>query len=236
MNGEAASNGDLRRILIHALGDDAPEALFGTARPVRFARGATIFSIGDPGTGVILIESGRVEVSTMSVAGRKSVLAHMGPGALLGDIAALDGGGRSADAVAATDVTGRFLPRETLLKFIGAHPALARAIIVELCRKARNASDMFVTQTLPEAEARLARALLCLFDGWGTADSYGAITLTERFSQQDLGAFCSLARENVSRQITAWTAQGILANRDRRLVLLDRARLQALAEGWTSQT
>ena len=227
---KTASGGDLRSVLLTAGGDDALAHLFATARRVRYAPGETIFSIGDPGTGVILIDTGRVEISTMSVSGRKSVLAHMAPGELLGDIAALDGGGRSADAVAATGVEGRFLPRESLLDHIAAQPDLARAVILALCLKARNATEMFVTQSLPEAEVRLARALLRLFDGWGKDAGDGAVALTERFSQQDLGEFCGLARENVSRQIGAWAAAGLIETRGRQLVLLDRDRLADIAD------
>ncbi len=223
------ADGDLRSILVTAGSEDALAGLFSTARRVRFAAGETIFSIGAPGTGVILIDAGRVEVSTMSYSGRKSVLAYMAPGQLLGDIAALDGGGRSADAVAATVVEGRFLARENLLDYIAARPELARAVIVALCLKARNATEMFVTQSMPEAEVRLARALLRLFDGWGKAADDGAVTLTERFSQQDLGEFCGLARENVSRQIRVWTAAGLIETRGRQLVLIDRDRLKDIA-------
>lgn len=219
----------LRDVLFRDMDTAAVDHLFATARAVQFAPGETIFAMGEPSTGVILIENGRVEVSSMSVSGRKSVLAHMGPGALLGEIAALDGGTRSADAVAATPVTGRFLARQKLINHIATHPELAKAIIIELCAKARNASAMFVTQTTPEGEVRLARALLRLFDGWGTRDAQGAITMTERFSQQDLGEFCGLARENVNRQIKSWTASGLITLKDRRLVLLDRRGLAAIA-------
>jgi CRP-like cAMP-binding protein len=230
MTGEKMQEHDLRAVFLDEIGQSAFDALFASARLMTFPAGATIFSAGDPGDFVFLIEDGRIEISTLSLAGRKSVLAHMGPGGLLGEIAALDGGSRSADAVAATTVTGRSLARSHLIDYISRTPTLAQAVIIELCQKARNASEMFVTQTTPEAEIRLARALLRLFDGWGKADDSGATILTERFSQQDLGAFCGLARENVNRQIKKWTDQGLLASRGRQMVLLDRAGLDDIAE------
>ena len=111
----SAPETSLRDILISDVGDDGFQALFKDAKLKSFQAGETIFLAGDPGRGVLLIESGRVEISTMSSAGKKSVLAHMAPGSLLGEIAALDGGNRSADATAATAVVGRFLARENLL-------------------------------------------------------------------------------------------------------------------------
>ena len=226
----SAPETSLRDILISDVGDDGFQALFKDAKLKSFQAGETIFLAGDPGRGVLLIESGRVEISTMSSAGKKSVLAHMAPGSLLGEIAALDGGNRSADATAATAVVGRFLARENLLEFIASQPKLAKSVIVELCGKARNASDMFLTQSAPEAEVRLARTMLKLFDTWGEVLPNGTVALTERFSQQDIGEFCGLARENVSRQISTWESSKILEKVKRKLILADRDALKALAE------
>ena len=223
-------DGHLRGVLVSAIGADGCRALFADARPVRFDAGQTIFAAGENGTSVLLIELGRVEISNTSISGRKSVLAHMGPGEILGEIAALDGGPRSADAVAATAVSGLVLARENVLAFIAARRDFAQAVIVELCRKVRNASDMFQTQSIIEGEPRLARGLLKLFDKWGTPATEGTAVLAERFSQQDIGEFSGLARENVNRQIKAWTEAGILRVEGRHLVLLDRPALEYLAE------
>ncbi len=212
------------------MGTDHCRALFADARPVQFAAGQTIFAAGEPGSNVILIESGRVEVSITSITGRKSVLAHMGPGEVLGEIAALDGGTRSADSVAANKVTGLVLARENVLAFVSERPEIARAVIVELCLKVRNASEMFLTQSVIEGEPRLARGLIRLFDKWGTRSGDGTVLLAEKFSQQEIGEFSGLARENVNRQIKAWTEEGILRNEGRQLVLLDRSALEALAD------
>lgn len=224
-------DGHLRGVLVSAIGADGCRALFADARTVRFNPRQTIFAAGEPGSSVILIESGRVEISNTSITGRKSVLAHMGPGEVVGEIAALDGGTRSADAVAATAVGGLMLARENVLTFIASRREFAEAVIVELCRKVRNASEMFLTQSIIEGEPRLARGLLRLFDQWGLPGKDGTTVLAERFSQQDIGEFSGLARENVNRQIKVWTESGILRSEGRQLVLLDREALEFLAAG-----
>lgn len=219
----------LRDILVQD-GSDGLATLFQDAHAVHYAAGEMIFAAKEPGKGIILIDAGRVEISIMTLAGKKSVLAHMAPGELLGEIAALDGGERSADAVAATKVSGRFLARENLLDFIAERPTLAKAMIVALCQKTRNASDMFLNQSQPESEVRLARTLLRLFDTWGVTQPDGSTALTQKFSQQDIGEFCGLARENVNRQISAWGAAGLLKKDRQQLALIDRARLADIAE------
>lgn len=225
------TDGRLKGVLVTAMGADGCRALFADARPVQFAARQTIFGAGEPGASLILIESGRVEISNTSLTGRKSVMAYMGAGEVLGEIAALDGGERSADAVASSAVKGLALSRENMLGYISARPEIAQAIIVELCRKVRNASEMFATQSIIDGEPRLARGLLQLFDKWGVQNPDGTSVLEERFSQQDIGEFSGLARENVNRQIKAWSESGVLRSEGRQIVLLDRDALETLAEG-----
>ncbi len=216
-------------ILLAAMDAADCRALFETSHRKLFPNGSTIFQEGEPGSTVILIESGRAEISITSLSGRKSVLAHMGPGEVLGEIAALDGGPRSATATAASDISGRVLSRQNILKFVSDRPNVSSAIIAELCRKVRNATDMYSVQTVTEGGQRLARALLRLFDKWG--EPQGEETrLTEKFSQADIGEFSGLARENVNRHVKAWAEEGILRVDGRRLTLLDRDALVDLAD------
>ncbi len=230
MGVSAIPNQQMQGVLVAAMGAKGCRALFEDARVVSFDAGQTIFSAGDPGSHLILIEMGRVEISNTSFGGRKSVLAQMGPGEVLGEIAALDGGARSADAVAATKVQGLILTRDNVLAHVTADPAIARAVIIELCHKVRNASEMFLTQSLTEGGPRLARALMKLFDQWGEIGSDGALRLAERFSQQEIGELSGLARENVNRQIKTWVEAEVLGQDGRHLILRDRDTLETLAE------
>ncbi len=216
-------------ILVSSLDADEWSTLFETSQRRTYNSGEMIFSEGDPGESLILIEKGRAEISITSLSGRKSVLAHMGPGEVLGEIAALDGGGRTATAVAASAMDVRVLARQNILSFVSDRPNVARAIIEELCRKTRNATEMYSVQALNEGYQRLARALLRLFDKWGSADPTG-VRLEEKFSQGDIGEFSGLARENVNRHIKGWIEDGILQLDGRQLILLNRDALEEIAE------
>lgn len=216
-------------VLLSSLGREGLEEMFLPAQRLHYPAGQTIFLEGDIANSIILLESGRVEVSNTSLSGRKSIIAYMGAGEILGEIAALDGGGRSANVMAANDTIGLVLPRENILNFIAERPQVAQAIIVELCKKVRNASDMFANRSIVEGGPRLAKALLHLFDHWGKETDQGLV-LTQPFSQSEIGDYGGLARENVNRYIKAWVAQAILAHRDGALVLLDRRRLEDLAD------
>ena len=99
---------------------------------------------------MLVIERGRVEVSIGSQSGRRTILNQMGAGEVLGDLATLDGGARSADAIAASDVSGVILTRQTVLEFLADRPQLYFSLLQELCSKLRNLSDLYAAQALTE--------------------------------------------------------------------------------------
>lgn len=217
-------------VLFPALSAAQRAALLKLSRPKSYARGATIFAEGEPGALMLLIESGRVEVSVTSASGRRSILNQMGAGEVLGELATLDGGPRSADAMAASDVTGRILTRQDLLAFLLDHPELAFALIEELCAKLRNLSDHYTAQALTEGGQRLARALLKLFDKWAEDTPDNGRRLVQVFSQSDIGDFAGMARENVNRYLRGWMRDGILGSDGRLLLLHDRPALERIAD------
>jgi EAL domain-containing protein (putative c-di-GMP-specific phosphodiesterase class I) len=75
------------------------------ARPDRsrtFAAGAWIFREGEHGGSAYLVTRGRVKIATRR-GGAERTLAEMGPGDVFGEVALIDAGPRSADAVALAD-------------------------------------------------------------------------------------------------------------------------------------
>ncbi len=130
---------------------------------------------------------------------------------------------------AASDLSGLALSRAQVLNFVAERPEVARAVIVELCKKVRNASDMFANRSVVEGGPRLAKTLLRLFDKWGQ-EIGDTIVLSQPLSQTEIGDYGGLSRENVNRYVKAWVSQSILAYDERMLVLIDRTRLEDLAD------
>lgn len=217
-------------VLFPTLSPDDRKQLLKLGRPKSYPKGMTIFAAGEPGTLMLVIQRGRVEVSVGSHAGRRTIFNQMGPGEVLGDLAALDGGPRSADAVAASDVDGLILPRQTVMSFLADRPDLAFALLQELCGKLRNLSDLYAAQSLTEGSGRLASAILILFNKWGEPSACGGERLAQVFTQTEIGEFASLARENVNRHMRAWTKQGWIEIDGRQLILRSRSAIEAISD------
>lgn len=177
----------------------------------------------------MLIDTGRVEISLTSANGKRSILTHLGPGDVVGELAVLDGQDRSADAIASTDVTGRVLRRAQLLDFLRTNPNAAIGVIEVLCHKLRETNQSYASHVMADGHARLARVLVGLFAEWGIDLSNGTRKLGQRFSQSELGDLSGLTRETVNRYLRDWEDAGILVRDGTALILLIPEDLVALA-------
>lgn len=67
---------------------------------------------GQPADGAFIIESGDADVTTALPGGGTAAVAKLGPGSVLGEMALLESGVRSATVVARSPVTGHFIERD----------------------------------------------------------------------------------------------------------------------------
>lgn len=204
------------------------DALVAHGIPRHFTRGQTIFLRGDPGEHIYWLTSGFVAVELVQSSGRRSLLARMGPGEVLGEIALLDGKARSADATATTDVSAVMIDRRVIMRHLVDKPEVMFHLIDALCDKVRNASEMFEAQSLSSAPEKLARCLMTIARKWGRPDG-AAIRVRQTFTQTELGAFAGVARENVNRHMRGWIDEGVLSFDDGDLVILDPDELSVRA-------
>lgn len=216
-------------LFLSNLAPDLKRAFLMQGHPKHFAAGSLIFQRGDAGDSVIFIEDGIVEVSLMSQSGRKSVLNHMVQGDLLGEIAALDGKPRSADAYAKTEVRACVIGRDAIQRFLEKNPNALWGLIETLCDRVRNASDMFETRSASMAETRIARCLLKLSALWGVEDR-GVISIDQHITQSDLGELSGLARENVNRHLRHLIERDVVHYSHGRFTIVNPAELKRLAK------
>jgi CRP/FNR family transcriptional regulator, cyclic AMP receptor protein len=174
---------------------------------VRFAPGETIFLRGDAGTQLFLVAEGRVKLSIVSEDGRELSVRHASVGALLGEIAVLDGGERSADAVAMTTVQAFSIRRDRLTDLAASYPLLSRGIIAFLCQRVRETTDQLENIALHLIEERLTRFLLVSLAG-RTAQPGEWIPLELDFSQTELAQLLGASRAKINTALGALEKAG----------------------------
>lgn len=115
-----------------------------------FPTGSRIFVQGDAGDCAYMIDRGYVEVS-VQVDGDERVLAVLGPGEIVGEIAVLDGLPRSATATALHDTCMIMIPQRQLLDEIDAAGPLARLVLMSANSRQRRMQSALSDGHSPDA-------------------------------------------------------------------------------------
>jgi|HubBroStandDraft_1064217.scaffolds.fasta_scaffold60010_3 CRP/FNR family cyclic AMP-dependent transcriptional regulator len=133
----------LANIPLFALLDDQERAgLAERLDDVRFAAGTPLFMAGDPGDSMFVLVSGEVEVFFRNNTGQRIVLETAKAGHFIGEVSLLDGGSRSASAVATSDVEALVVDRGDLDEFLRACPAAALDLLGATGRRLRESADL----------------------------------------------------------------------------------------------
>jgi len=128
------------------LDDEEREALAEMMSSRDFKQGETVFYYGDPGGEIFILRTGRVELFVESTEGTKIILAENEQGDVIGELSFLDGGPRTATAVAREDTQMLVLDRIRLLDFIDKHPHAAMDVLTVIGRRLRATDELLRTQ------------------------------------------------------------------------------------------
>jgi CRP/FNR family cyclic AMP-dependent transcriptional regulator len=207
--------------MLHHLSPAGRERLAAAGSPVNLTAGTLLCRAGDPGDAVFVVLEGQIEARMSSAAGREMRLTGLGPGQTVGEMAALDGGRRSADVVAATRARLWRIPRAALIEAIEAEPKVAVALIVELSHRLRATNSALEAEILLDLGGRLARLLLTEQSG------RGLVALTQTEMARRLVA----SREKVNRKLHDWARQGWIEIASVGVRLKAPERLRAMAGG-----
>ncbi|MEP7097882.1 MAG: EAL domain-containing protein [Dokdonella sp.] len=105
---------------------------------VLFKKGDVIFAEGDAPSGAFLIEAGQVEISTTQCGGRR-LLAELGPGMLLGEMAVIDDSLRTATARAVSNCRLTPIDAEQFSERLAAADPVVRALLMSQLARYRSA-------------------------------------------------------------------------------------------------
>lgn len=191
---------------------------------VPFTRGKELLAQGEKGDSLLILIEGSARVSMLTAGGREIVLAYAGPGAVLGEIALLDGGERTA-SVTATSAGGALqLGRNALRDFTASHPEFAWSLMQQLARRLRTADHTIESDRAYASGPRLARYLRRLIR------QDVAVAPRVELSQTELGNFAGMSREHINRQLKSWEEAGVIALEQGRVRVLDSAMLEEISE------
>ena len=120
--------------LFHDLSDDVLRAVLLQSSTKAYAAGDRVFDQGEPGDGLFVVKSGVVEILTASAEG-PTVLAYLGRGECIGEVALLTGSPRTAAARVPERAELIHLSKEVFDDLIMNFPILLKGLCVILARR-----------------------------------------------------------------------------------------------------
>ena len=224
MNAEDLSKMMPANALISSWGAAELQDLLERAQLCPMKKGDVLLHQGDGGDYLIILLDGTIRVSMVASNGREIILDYLEPGSVIGEIALLDGGERTASVTALGEGKYLKLRAQTFREVLEKHPSVAWRLLGVMARRLRNANNTIESDRAFASGPRLARTLQRLMQ---TGAEGAALRLD--LSQSELGAFAGISRENINRQLGAWSDAGIVALESGRVRVLDRDVLEEIA-------
>jgi CRP-like cAMP-binding protein len=182
------------------LGDTVIDRLAPRVISTKVKKGAIIFRKGDIGSKLYAVRAGAVRISAPSEEGKDAIFNLVVPGELFGEIAFLDGGQRTADAVAIDNCELMVIERRDFIPLIKDSPEVAIRLITILCGRLRKTSEQVEDIVFLGLPNRLAKVLLHLYQPSASAAPAKKIQVTQREISQMIG----VSRESANKQLQEW--------------------------------
>jgi CRP/FNR family transcriptional regulator len=217
----------LKTSLFHSLTPEQIQRVGCVFRPARYRRNQILFFEGGSAQHLFALHTGLVKMVKSLENGKDRITGVLFPGELFG-LESLTDLAYPITAVALRDCEICAAPREDFATYLLTNPDLAigmvRFLVGELERVRTQVTDM----SFKDARMKVATFLLSLLSH-DTPETSGNLSLTLPLSRQEISEVLELSPETVSRTLSAFRREQLVAARGRQLVIQNRASLEAVA-------
>ena len=217
----------LRQVPILAgVSDASLERIARACKWQDFEAGEHVVQYQDPSTEVFFLTAGKLRVIVYSLEGKAVQFTDLKPGAMFGEIAAIDRAVRSAGVEAIKASTVASLTAEQFEELLLREPRVAVATFKHVAAEVRRLSERVVEFSTLVVQNRIQAELLRLA---ADADSKaGSALLSPAPSLADIAERISTHREAVSRELSRLASMGLIRREGANLRIVDTARLARL--------
>ena len=159
-----------------------------------------VFHEGEQSDFVVVVVEGRIKIVSSTVDGSEAVLGIRGPGSLVGELAAFDGGPRTASAIALDPLTVRVLTAAEFREFVASRPGAALELIRVLMGRLREGDRRRVEFGAYDATSRVAR-LLCDLANEAVVRDGPAVHV--QLAQHEIAGLVGASRASVARALAS---------------------------------
>ena len=195
----------------------------------QFQKRDYVFHKGSSGDALIMVLSGRLQIVTLSEDNREVGLSFVEAGDYCGELSIIDGGARSASAVAVVDSMVGFLPRAKARWLFFHDPVVVEQLLMKMSAMVRSSSQQRSLLSMNRSYSRIYAVLM----NTAKKPSSAQPVIENLPTQQAIAMMANVSRETVSRAIQALVKMGVVTKDTKRLIVQDVATLEKLARGET---
>jgi CRP/FNR family transcriptional regulator, cyclic AMP receptor protein len=195
-----------------------------------FERGQSIFVQDEPGDRLFIIVDGVVKLLVRSSTGESIELVRHTRPAVIGELAVLDSGPRSATAEAADRTTVLSLSRDELFEVLRSEPDVVDAMLRRLTGIVRRTTQDLAALAFLDLEGRVARRILALSQAPESTSPDGSPVRSRRITQTEIAQMVSGTRQAVNRALRSLERRGYIEVTDRSIKIRNQDGLQRRAD------
>ena len=208
--------------IFSALTAEERSEICGTHMLVKHSPGQPFLLENDWGNSLFLMLSGVAKVRTFTDQGDEIVLCLLGVHEIFGEIALLDGGGRSADVVSLTDSILVKFPGLPVIRALQKNNDFALEMARLEAKRLRDLNKRFVLQS-SDATTRLLASLAYVASRFcKECNPFSAIP---NLAQREVAAIAGLARETASRTLSKLKQRNIIETSDSGMKIISKEAL-----------
>ncbi|MBB1345699.1 Crp/Fnr family transcriptional regulator [Pseudoalteromonas sp. SG45-2] len=182
----------------------------------------SLFLRGDKHDGIYAVLSGVVRISGVSNEGKEAVLSFIDSSLWFGEVTLFDGGLRTHDVYAQTDVVLFYVPQRALEQLLNEQPQYWQEFGLLLAQKLRLMFSSMEDHALLSAEQKVCNRLLMLSEH---TEHLTPLVL----SQQQLADMTYLTRQTINQILQQLVSLQAISLGYQRITVLDKQKLQARA-------
>ena len=204
--------------LLEGLDEADRQLVLSAATRRRYGRREVLFSEGDPGESLYLLETGRVAVRITTPAGDTATLTVLGPGQCFGEMALMKRSAeRTATVIALEPVSVLTLQRGAFAALRRRHPEVERVLVSILAARVDRLSGQLVEALYVPTEIRVARRLVDLVRVYHD----GVLPVVIPLTQEDVAGMAGTTRPTTNTVLRGLQDDGLLRLARGRIEVLD---------------
>jgi CRP/FNR family cyclic AMP-dependent transcriptional regulator len=174
----------------------------------------TIFSVEQPAEVVYIVLRGTTRIHVEQLSGADVTIDISGAGEVMGEMAVIDGVGRSASAITLEDAVLLWMDRASFLECLRTMPTVAINLMRVISSRLRLANERIQALASLDVYGRVARHIVAFANKYGQRQPNGDIVLPIRLTQSDIADLVGASRERVNQIMSFY--------RQRKYISVDR--------------